>query len=171
MIWLQTECSFANTGGKQGSQRRSVWKPSGVRSKKGWLPYEWLSAFGDGVNGRRKRGQVSSGIRSGMLEEISKKELEKYIQAQYSDPARNKQLGSPGYMPKPAEPVALFDMSTPKLSKVRQVVLQARSPSAPGPNGITYKLYKSCSTVPPADCICTGHFLHPNQHQGHGHVL
>lgn len=83
---------------------------------------------------------------SGSLE-VSKEDLEKYIQAQYSDPARNEELGSPGYMPKPAEPAALFDMSPPKLSEVRQVVLQARSASTPGPNGIPYKLYKSCPTV------------------------
>lgn len=51
---------------------------------------------------------------SGSLE-ISKEELERHIHAQYSDPARNEQLGPPGYVPKPAEPAALFDTSVRKM--------------------------------------------------------
>nr|XP_061841449.1 sodium- and chloride-dependent neutral and basic amino acid transporter B(0+)-like [Nerophis lumbriciformis] len=53
---------------------------------------------------------------SGTLD-ISKEELEEHIRAQYSDPARNNPIGSPGYVPRPAEPSALFDTSPPKLSK------------------------------------------------------
>ncbi|KAJ8376434.1 hypothetical protein SKAU_G00070140 [Synaphobranchus kaupii] len=53
----------------------------------------------------------------------------------------------PGYVPKPTEPSALFDTSPPKLSEIRQVIQQARSASAPGPNGIPYKLYKNCPRV------------------------
>lgn len=83
---------------------------------------------------------------SGSLE-ISKEDLEEHIWALYSDPARSEQLGSPGYMPQPAEPTTEFDASPPKLSEVRQVVLKARSSSAPRPNGIPYKLYKNCPTV------------------------
>lgn len=45
--------------------------------------------------------------------EVSKEELEEHIHAQYSDPARNEPLGPPGYLPKPAEPSALFDVSPP----------------------------------------------------------
>lgn len=69
---------------------------------------------------------------SGVLE-VSKEDLEKHIQAQYSDPARNEQLGLPGYMPKPAEPAAEFDVSPPKLSKYKascpqgKVIISARA--------------------------------------------
>ncbi len=35
----------------------------------------------------------------------------------------------------------------PKLSEVRQIVKKARSSSAPGPNGVPYKLYKNCPKV------------------------
>lgn len=59
---------------------------------------------------------------SGTLE-VSKEQLEEHIHAQYSDSARNEPLGPPGYLPKPAEPSALFDVSPPKLSEVRQVIL------------------------------------------------
>lgn len=79
----------------------------------------------------------------GLLEEktsgtlhIPKEELQEHIRTQYSDPERNNPLGSPGYVPRPSEPSALFDASPPKLSEVRQVIQRARSASAPGPNGI-----------------------------------
>lgn len=35
----------------------------------------------------------------------------------------------------------------PKLSEVRHVVEKARPSSAPGPNGVPYKLYKNCPKV------------------------
>ena len=83
---------------------------------------------------------------SGSLE-ISKEDLEDHIHGQYSDPARNEPLGPPGYVPKPGEPSVLFDASPPKLCEIKRVVWRARSASAPGPNGIPYKLYKNCPSV------------------------
>ncbi len=109
---------------------------------------------------RRKEKERSSFFRNpfryarGLLEEntsgildVSKEELQEHIRTQYSDPARNKPLDSPGYVPRPSEPSALFDASPPKFSEVRQVIQRARSASAPGLNGIPYKLYKSCPGV------------------------
>ncbi|KAJ8393294.1 hypothetical protein AAFF_G00061950 [Aldrovandia affinis] len=83
---------------------------------------------------------------SGTLD-VSKEDLEEHIRTQYSDPARNNPLGSPGYVPRPTEPSALFDTSPTKLSEVRQVIQRARSASAPGPNVTPYKLYKNCPRV------------------------
>lgn len=74
---------------------------------------------------------------SGTLD-VSKEKLEEHIRAQYSDPARNKPLGSPGYVPRPPEPSAPFDTSPPKLSKVRQVIQRERIP---------YRVYKNCPRV------------------------
>ncbi len=109
---------------------------------------------------KRKEMEISSFFRNpfrcahGLLEEktsgildVSKEEPQEYIRTQYSDPVRNKPLGSPGYVPRPSEPSVLFNESPPKFSKVRQVIQRARSASAPGPNGIPYKLYKSCPRV------------------------
>ncbi len=109
---------------------------------------------------KRKEKERSSFFRNpfryarGLLEEktsgildVSKEELQEHIRTQYSDPARNTPLDSPGYVPRPSEPSALFDVSPPKFSEVRQVIQRARSASAPGPNGIPYKLYKSCPGV------------------------
>lgn len=50
-------------------------------------------------------------------------------------------------MLQPAPPTAEFNIKPPKLSEVRQVVKKARSLSAPGPNGVLYKLYKNCPKV------------------------
>lgn len=40
-----------------------------------------------------------------------------------------------------------FNIMPPKLSEVKQVVRKARSSSAPGLNGVLYKLYKNCPKV------------------------
>ena len=90
--------------------------------------------------------QLLEDKRSGKLE-ISRPELESYIKEQYSDPAKATPLGSPGYVPRPAPPTSLFDAALPKLSEVAEVVRKARASSAPGPNGIPYKLYKYCPGV------------------------
>lgn len=66
--------------------------------------------------------------------EATKEELEQYISGQYSDPKRNDQLGSPGYVP---PPTTQFDRSPPRLSEVRAVIKKARSASAPGPTSYT----------------------------------
>ncbi len=109
---------------------------------------------------KRKEKERSSFFRNpfryarGLLEEktsgildVSKEDLQEYICTQYSDPVRNKHLDSPGYVPRPSEPSVLFDASPPKFSEIRQVIQRARSASAPGPNGIPYKLYKNCPGV------------------------
>ncbi len=84
--------------------------------------------------------------RNGKLE-ITQSQLESFIREQYSDPAKSTPLGSPGYVPRPAPPSFLFNADLPKLSEVAEVVRKARAASAPGPNGISYKLYKYCPGV------------------------
>ncbi len=79
--------------------------------------------------------------------EITREQLEQHVKGQYSDLQRNVPLGTPGYVPRPALPTAEFNITPPKLSKVRQVVKKARFASAPGPNGVPYKLYKNCPKV------------------------
>ncbi len=126
-----------------------------MRSEDTLLTSGGQNASEDGEKGRRRKDQVSSGIHFGMQVgssrrrqvDVSKEELQVYIRTQYSDPMRNKPLHSPGYVPRPSEPSVLFDVSPPKFSEVKQVIQRARSASAPGPNGIPYKLYKSCPGV------------------------
>lgn len=84
--------------------------------------------------------------RSGKLA-ITKEDLEHYIKGQYTDAARDSPLGSPGYVPRPDPPRTPFDTSPPRLGEVREVLKKARSASAPGPNGLPYKVYKNCPQV------------------------
>ncbi len=84
--------------------------------------------------------------RSGKLD-TSKEELESYIKSQYSDNRRATPLGSPGHVQCPNPPTIQFDTSPPKLREVEDVIRKARSASAPGPNGLPYKLYKNCPQV------------------------
>lgn len=90
--------------------------------------------------------QLLEDKRNGKLE-ITQSQLESFIREQYSDPAKSTPLGSPGYVPRPAPPSFLFNADLPKLSEVAEVVRKARAASAPGPNGISYKLYKYCPGV------------------------
>ncbi|KAJ8351716.1 hypothetical protein SKAU_G00231920 [Synaphobranchus kaupii] len=89
----------------------------------------------------RHARQLLEEKQSGRLE--ATKEVE-HIRGQYSDPVEKTPLGTSGYVPRPPPPTTQFDSSPPRLSEVRAVVKKARSASAPGPNGIPYKLYKNC---------------------------
>lgn len=85
--------------------------------------------------------QLLEDRRSGKLE-TTKEELERHFSQQFSDAGRLTPLGSPGYVPRPAPPAVPFNTAPPKLSEVADIVRRARGASAPGPNAISYKLYK-----------------------------
>ena len=50
-------------------------------------------------------------------------------------------------LPKPQDPTVMFDDSAIKLKEVQDFVRKACVGSAPGLNGISYKLYKNCPCV------------------------
>ena len=50
-------------------------------------------------------------------------------------------------LPKPQDPMVMFGDSGIKLKEVRDFVYKGRAGSAPGLNGISYKLYKNCPRV------------------------
>ncbi|KAJ8332759.1 hypothetical protein SKAU_G00416550 [Synaphobranchus kaupii] len=156
-------------GGKGRSSSEKQWRKASQEEKEGLKPL-WeevrksLSNLrrAERIRQRRRRKekersnffknpfkhakQLLEDKRSGKLE-ITKPELEKHIREQYSDPAKAIPLGSPGYVPRPAPPVIPFNTAPPKLSEVADVVRKARAASAPGPNGVPYKLYKYCPGV------------------------
>ncbi|XP_016406634.1 uncharacterized protein LOC107739136 [Sinocyclocheilus rhinocerous] len=87
----------------------------------------------------------------GLLEEkksgklhTTQQELEVFIKSQISDSQKESPLRSPGYIPQLPEPTSQFDTSPPKWSEVKKIVEQTRAASAPGPNGVTYRVYKNC---------------------------
>ena len=76
--------------------------------------------------------------------QVTKQELEQHIKDQLSDNLRAKPLGSPGHVPRPPEPSTEFDTSPPRWAEVKQAIERARAASAPGPNGVPYKVFKNC---------------------------
>lgn len=54
---------------------------------------------------------------------------------------------APGHVPRPPEPSTEFDTSPPRWTEVKQVVECARVASAPGPNGVPYKVFKNCPGI------------------------
>ncbi|CAK6963971.1 hypothetical protein F2P79_011962 [Scomber scombrus] len=120
-----------------------------IRKCRRWKEKERSNFF---KNPFKHARQLLENKRSGKLE-ISRSELEIHIREQYSDPAKSTPLGSLGYVPRPAPPASPFYAALPKLSEVAGVVRKARAASAPGPNGIPYKLYKYCPGEPNSSSI------------------
>lgn len=72
----------------------------------------------------------------------SKEEIDQHIQSTYSD--KEQELGQCNILIHPPAPVTEFDNRELLLKEVQEVVKRARSSSAPGPSGVTYKVYKYC---------------------------
>ncbi|KAL9976249.1 hypothetical protein ACROYT_G013521 [Oculina patagonica] len=81
--------------------------------------------------------------KSGKLE-CAKEELENHLKATYSDPKREDKLPRMAGLQKPTSPGVAFDMSDIKMKEVDDFVRKARAKSAPGNDGISYKVYKKC---------------------------
>ncbi|XP_035685395.1 uncharacterized protein LOC118421998 [Branchiostoma floridae] len=73
----------------------------------------------------------------------SVEEVEIHLRATHGDQHRDSPIEDIEGMEEPA-PVYPMDCSEIKLSEVKEVVQKARAGSAPGPSGITYKVYKKC---------------------------
>ena len=69
---------------------------------------------------------------------------DQHLKQTYIDPAREQELGECNILIDLPEPEVQFDMSELQLKEVREVVRKARSSSAPGPSGNSYKVYKNC---------------------------
>ena len=70
--------------------------------------------------------------------------VEEHLEKVHSDPQRDEQLSEWSQLLKANDPEVEFDESEPKLKEVKDVIRKARAGSAPGPNGITYRVYKNC---------------------------
>ena len=56
---------------------------------------------------------------------------------------RNEELVDNDRLIHPEEPQDDFDMEEPRLGEVTDIVKRSRAGSAPGPNGLPYKVYKN----------------------------
>ena len=84
--------------------------------------------------------------KSGVLD-VPQEELEEHLKKTYSDSCRDVPLPHMYGITKPAPPGLAFDMSNLKAKEVREFVRKARTNSASGMNGLSYKLYKNCPLV------------------------
>ncbi|CAM9984724.1 unnamed protein product, partial [Heterosigma akashiwo] len=78
---------------------------------------------------------------------FSKEECEKFFRDQYSDPGRARVYEPPPGLPRPPPPTVPFNTNPPSWSVWSAVVRKKRNGSAPGINGISYKVYKFCPGV------------------------
>ncbi|XP_052218246.1 uncharacterized protein LOC127835860 [Dreissena polymorpha] len=106
---------------------------------------------------RRKRAQFTSNPfqfvkrllgekKTGELQ-CTKEEANKYIKDMYSDSDRHKALGECDKLLTPDDPEHDFDCAEPRLQEVKDIVRKARASSAPGPNGVPYRVYKNCPKI------------------------
>lgn len=84
--------------------------------------------------------------KSGILK-IPKEELEEHLEKGNHDPKRHEQIVIPHDIPPIQPPEFNLETGPPKWKEVESTVRRARSASAPGPNGVPYKLYKNAPDV------------------------
>ena len=77
----------------------------------------------------------------------SKEEVEEYLRKTHSDPGREGGLGFPPDMPPLGEIESQMDVVPPRWKEVEAVVRKAKASSAPGPNGVPYRVYKNAPGV------------------------
>ena len=80
--------------------------------------------------------------KSGSLS-VSKADLEKHLEKSCTDAKRHEEVILPSDMPPINPPEHQLDISPPRWSEVEKTVRRARAASAPGPNGVPYRLYKN----------------------------
>ncbi|KAI8498014.1 hypothetical protein Bbelb_239580 [Branchiostoma belcheri] len=84
--------------------------------------------------------------KSGVLN-VPKKDMEDHLRGVYSDKLREAPMPNIEGLVRPSQPGVEFDVSEPKLSEVVKFIDKARTASAPGPNGVPYKVYKKCEQL------------------------
>ena len=114
------------------TERRLKTKKERERARKQFLsnPYK----FAKGLFTESKSGQLA----------CTKEELEQHVKQTYSDEHREEELPAMSGLKRPSAPGVPFDMGDIRVKEVDEFVKKARSKSAPGNDGISYKVYKNC---------------------------
>ena len=88
-------------------------------------------------------GDLLGKPKSGKLN-CSKEEMDASVTATHEDSLQNVPLGDAPDIRTAPFPEQPFNVGEILLSEVKEVVRKARAASAPGPSGLTYKIYKNC---------------------------
>ena len=86
------------------------------------------------------------GTKAGTLQS-SKEEVEQHLSETHSDENQWEDLGHCDRIEKVPEPVIPMDTKEPTWKEIVDIVKKSRSASAPGQNGIPYKVYKNCPRI------------------------
>ena len=154
---------------KERRELRKQWKKSSVEERVGidLLQTDLKGRLGslrraENLRSRRKRKEKArasfykdpfrfvKGLftkeKSGALK-VPRRELEDHLEMTYKDNQRLEGRDIPSDMPPIPQPEHQLDESPPRWSEIEQAVKKARAASAPGPNGIPYRLYKNAPKV------------------------
>lgn len=85
-----------------------------------------------GIFGQERGGSLKATI----------KDLEEHLKETYSDEQRHESVTILDDMPPIHAPEHQMDISPPRWSELEKVLGQAKAASAPGPNGVPYRVYK-----------------------------
>ena len=102
------------------------------RCRKGFTsnPYQ----FGKGLFDENKSGKLT----------CSKEDLEKHLKETYTDLKRNEELPYINELKKPTSPGVKFNLENIKKKELDDFIKKTRAKSAPGNDGVSYKVYKYC---------------------------
>jgi hypothetical protein len=98
------------------------------------------------ANPYRFTSTVLEGKRSGKLTS-PKEAVEEHLKKTHGDEQQWRPLGSCSRIEDVAPPEIPMDMKEPTWKEVTDIVKKSRSASAPGTNGIPYKVYKKCPKI------------------------
>lgn len=84
--------------------------------------------------------------KSGSLK-TSKEQVEENLRTIYTDEKKDEPIVVPTDIHSISPPKHQFDISTPRLSEVKQAVKKARSESVPWPIGLPYSVYENAPDV------------------------
>ena len=76
-----------------------------------------------------------------------KQKLEEYLEGVHKDRERFREMVLPADIPPIGDLGSQCDDSPPRWKEVQEVIKHAKASSAPGPNGVPYRLYKSAPDV------------------------
>ena len=79
--------------------------------------------------------------------ESTKEEVEEYLKSTHSDDKKEEAMSEPDDLYEYPEPSTAFNLSQPTWKEFSKLLRRARNNSAPGPNGVPYKVYKKCPEV------------------------
>lgn len=119
----------------QRQERRCTRRKEGKREREQFLknPYEAAK-------------KLFTEARSGKLK-CTKEELDNHVKQTYSDPRRNEPLPDMRGLKYPSAPGVTFQLGPITEKEVDDFVKKARAKSAPGGDGVSYKVFKYCKKL------------------------